>query len=78
MVVYGENNNNGITGFFLVRGQEHEPAFDVAPDWESYSFTKLDHSKAEDKAFVENMLTWDHPVEVNGEKKEIADGKVFK
>lgn len=78
MVVYGENNNNGITGVFLVRGQDHVPAFDVAPDWESYSFTKLDPSKEEDKKFVENMLAWDEPVEVNGEKKEIADGKVCK
>lgn len=78
MVVYGENNDNGITGFFLVRGQEHEPAFDVAPDWESYSFTKLDASKEEDKKFVNNMLAWDEPVTVNGKEREIADGKVFK
>lgn len=78
MVVYGENNNNGITGFFLVRGQEYLPAFDVAPDWESYSFTKLDANKEEDRKFVENMLAWDEPVDVNGTKREIADGKVFK
>lgn len=78
MVVYGENNNNGITGAFLVRGQEHEPAFDVAPDWESYSFTKLDGSDENVKKFVNNMLAWDEPVEVNGEKREIADGKVLK
>lgn len=78
MVVYGENNNNGITGAFLVRGQDYEPAFDVAPDWESYQFTKLDASKPEDKEFFNNMLSWDHPVEVNGVKREISDGKVFK
>ncbi|RLV95008.1 Elongation factor 1-gamma 1 [Spathaspora sp. JA1] len=78
MVVYGENNNNGITGAFLVRGQEYEPAFDVAPDWESYSFTKLDGSDEETKKFVNNMFAWDEPVIVNGEKREIADGKVFK
>lgn len=78
MVVYGENNNNGITGAFLVRGQEFEPAFDVAPDWESYAFRKLDVSNQEDKDFFENMLSWDHPVEVNGVKREISDGKVFK
>lgn len=78
MVVYGENNNNGITGVFLVRGQEHEPAFDVAPDWESYDFKKLDPENAEDKAFFNNLLSWDEPIVVNGEKKEIADGKVFK
>ncbi|RCK57697.1 Elongation factor 1-gamma 1 [Candida viswanathii] len=78
MVVYGENNNNGITGAFLVRGQDYVPAFDVAPDWESYAFTKLDASKDEDKKFINNMFAWDEPVEVNGEKREIADGKVFK
>ncbi|CAK9439142.1 uncharacterized protein LODBEIA_P33660 [Lodderomyces beijingensis] len=78
MVVYGENNNNGITGAFLVRGQDYAPAFDVAPDWESYEFTKLDASKPEVKDFVDNMFAWDKPVDVNGEKREIADGKVFK
>lgn len=78
LVVYGENNNNGITGAFLVRGQDFKPAFDVAPDWESYEFTKLDPTKAEDKAFIENSWAWDEPMIVNGEKREIADGKVCK
>lgn len=77
-VVYGENNNNGIVGAFLVRGQDAVPAFDVAPDWESYEYTKLDASKPEDRAFVDNMWAWDEPVDVKGEKKEIADGKVLK
>lgn len=75
-VVYGENNNNGIVGVFLVRGQEHEPAFDVAPDWESYKFTKLDAEK--DKEFVNDVFAWDKPLVINGESREIADGKVFK
>ncbi|RLV92805.1 Elongation factor 1-gamma 1 [Spathaspora sp. JA1] len=78
MVVYGENNNNGITGAFLVRGQDYQPAFDVAPDWESYEFTKLDGSDEEAKKFINNMFAWDEPVIVNGEPREIADGKVFK
>jgi elongation factor 1-gamma len=33
----------------MVRGNEALPAFDVAPDYESYEFTKLDPSKKEDK-----------------------------
>ncbi|KAG7825794.1 hypothetical protein KL909_001026 [Ogataea angusta] len=73
-VVYGENNNNGIIGAFLVRGQDAVPAFEVAPDWESYEITKLDPSKPEDRDFVDNMWAWDKPV--NGQ--EIVDGKVFK
>ncbi|KAL6931836.1 hypothetical protein ACO0R3_003303 [Hanseniaspora guilliermondii] len=78
LVVYGENNNNGIVGAVLVRGQDFKPAFEVAPDWESYSYTKLDASKEEDKKFIENMWAWDEPVIVDGVAKEIADGKVLK
>lgn len=77
-VVYGENNNNGIIGAFVVRGKDAVPAFNVAPDWESYSYSQLDASKPEDREFVDNMWAWDQPVVINGEKKEIADGKVLK
>lgn len=62
----------------MVRGQEAEPAFDVAPDYESYEFTKLDPSKAEDKTFVEDQWSWDKPIEVSSKPYEWADGKVFK
>lgn len=78
LVVYGENNNNGIIGAVMVRGQDYVPAFNVAPDWESYQFTKLDTSNEEDKEFINNMWAWDKPVVVNGEPREIADGKVLK
>lgn len=74
MSIYGESNNSIITGAFIVRGQEHEPAFDVAPDWESYAFTKLDASKPEDKEFVNDAWAWDKDVQ----GKPWADGKVFK
>merc|ERR1712169_168179 len=76
--VYGQANDSVIQGTFLVRGDEALPAFDVAPDYESYEFTKLDPSKPEDKAFVEDQWSWDKPIEVNGKKYEWADGKVFK
>ncbi|EXJ79711.1 elongation factor 1-gamma [Capronia epimyces CBS 606.96] len=76
--VYGTANDSVIQGAFLVRGQEALPAFDVAPDYESYEFTKLDPSKPEDKTFVEDQWSWDKPIEVNGKKYDWADGKVFK
>ncbi|CAR28632.1 ZYRO0F08448p [Zygosaccharomyces rouxii] len=78
MVVYGENNDNGIVGAIMIRGQDYVKAFDVAPDWESYKFTQLDATKPEDKAFVEDMWAWDKPVIVNGKPREIVDGKVLK
>jgi elongation factor 1-gamma len=76
--VFGESNDSIIQGAFLVRGQEALPAFDVAPDVDSYEFTKLDHTKPEDREFVNDMWAWDKPIEVAGKKYEWADGKVFK
>ncbi len=78
MSVYGQANDSVIQGAFLVRGDEAIPAFEVAPDYESYEFTKLDPSKPEDKTFVEDQWAWDKPIEVNGKKYDWADGKVFK
>lgn len=78
LVVYGVSNDSGITGAFLVRGQDALPAFEVAPDWESYEFVKLDATKPEDKEFVEDLWAWDKPIVIDGVSKEIADGKVFK
>ncbi|PRT55988.1 Elongation factor 1-gamma 2 [Wickerhamiella sorbophila] len=77
-VVYGENNDNGIQGAFVIRGKDYKPAFDVAPDWESYSFTRLDASKPEDRALVDDLWAWDKPLLIDGKEREIADGKVFK
>ncbi|KAK0392239.1 hypothetical protein NLU13_1736 [Sarocladium strictum] len=76
--VYGENNASVIQGAFVIRGQEFAPVFDVAPDYESYSFTKLDPSKAEDREFVEAQWLWDRPVTVEGKEYPHAAGKVFK
>lgn len=76
--VYGKANDSVVRGAFFVRGQEALPAFDVAPDYESYDFKKLDPKNAKDKEFVEDMWAWDKPIEVDGKTYEWADGKVFK
>jgi elongation factor 1-gamma len=76
--VYGQANDSVIEGAFLIRGQDAAPAFDVAPDFESYEFTKLDPSKPEDKEFVNEQWTWEKPIVVNGKEYPWADGKVFK
>ena len=76
--VYGTANNSIIRGAFVIRGQEEQPAFDVAPDYESYKFTKLDSSKKEDRQFVDDMWEQEKPIEVDGKTFECADGKVFK
>ncbi|TVY81477.1 Elongation factor 1-gamma [Lachnellula suecica] len=76
--VYGVKDDSVIKGAFVIRGQEALPAFDVAPDYESYEFTKLDASKPEDKEFVNEQWTWEKPITVGGKEYPWADGKVFK
>lgn len=76
--VYGVTNDSVVQGAFVIRGQDATPAFDVAPDFESYEFTKLDPSKPEDKEYINDQWSWDKPVEVKGKTYEWADGKVFK
>ena len=76
--VFGENNDSVIQGAFVIRGEEYVPVFDVAPDYESYEFTKLDPTNPEDKAYVESMWTWDKPIVKNGKEYAHASGRVFK
>ncbi|KAL8827713.1 MAG: hypothetical protein Q9191_003022 [Dirinaria sp. TL-2023a] len=76
--VFGETNNSVIQGAFVVRGQEALPAFDVAPDYESYEFTKLDPTKKEDREFLDDQWAGDKPIMVNGKEMDVAGSKCFK
>ncbi|KAL2162789.1 hypothetical protein VTH06DRAFT_6625 [Thermothelomyces fergusii] len=76
--VYGTNNDSIIQGAFLIRGQEYLPVFDVAPDYESYEFIKLDPDNAEDREYLEREWSWDKPIVVDGKEYPHAAGKVFK
>jgi elongation factor 1-gamma len=69
--VLGETGNSVISGVFILRGLEFKPVIDVAPDWESYVYTKIDLSNEANKAFFEAALAWD--LEIDG--KKWADGK---
>ncbi|KAI0742957.1 elongation factor 1-gamma [Daedaleopsis nitida] len=74
MGVLGETNNSIISGALIARGQDIKPVVDVAPDWESYEFKRIDLNNADDKAFFEAALAWD--LEIDG--KKWVDGKNFK
>ncbi|EPS96197.1 hypothetical protein FOMPIDRAFT_1025472 [Fomitopsis schrenkii] len=72
--VLGQTNDSAISGALIARGPDIKPVIEVAPDWESYEYKKLDLSNPEDKAFFEAALAWD--LEING--KKWVDGKNFK
>ncbi|KAI7848551.1 hypothetical protein BDC45DRAFT_305730 [Circinella umbellata] len=71
MLVTGTNNNNAISGYFVVRGQEVPFEIYDAADYESYNFVKIEPSQYEEKKDeIYKYMAW----EVDG----FADGKVFK
>ncbi|CED83369.1 Translation elongation factor EF-1 gamma [Phaffia rhodozyma] len=72
--VLGKANDSIITGTLILRGQDVVPVVSVAPDWESYEFTRLDLENEADKTFFEGALAWDLKI---GDK-EWVDGKNFK
>lgn len=69
--VLGTSNNSLIEGVFIARGLDIAPVVNVAPDWESYSYERIDLNNPEQKAYFEAALAWD--LEVSG--KKWADGK---
>ena len=70
--VLGTANDSVISGAFILRGQDVKAVVDVAPDFESYEYKKLDIENANDKTFLEAALDW--TLEVDG--KKWADGKI--
>jgi elongation factor 1-gamma len=76
MCVFGENNNNTITGIWVWRGQEL--AFKLSSDWqvdyESYAWKKLSPDDESTKQLVNQYFLWEG--EHNG--KKFNQGKIFK
>ena len=68
----GTANDSVICGIFIARGPEIRPVVEAAPDWESYTYEKIDpFTEGPQKEFFEAALAWD--LEVKG--KKWADGK---
>lgn len=68
----GKTGDSVISGVFIARGPDIKPVVEVAPDFESYTYAKLDpFVDGPDKEFFEAALAWD--LEIDG--KKWADGK---
>jgi elongation factor 1-gamma len=76
MCVFGEDNNNTITGVWVWRGQGL--AFELSSDWQvdydSYSWKKLSPDDEKTKQLVHQYFVWEG--EHNG--KKFNQGKIFK
>ncbi|KAJ1945539.1 hypothetical protein FBU59_002276 [Linderina macrospora] len=74
LLVLGENGDNQIWGYFMVRGQEVPEEVTDAADYESYSWAKVDHKDPKTKAEIEDCFAWEGPAL----PRACADGKTFK
>jgi len=76
--VFGEDNNNVISGIWVWRGQEL--VFPLVPDWNvdapSYKFEKLDPEADSTKLLVKEYFSWEGAFAHVG--KAFNQGKVFK
>ncbi|KAI9356479.1 hypothetical protein DFJ73DRAFT_789482 [Zopfochytrium polystomum] len=74
LAVLGKDNDNSISGYFVYRGQEVPFAVRDCPDYESWTFTKVDHNDPTQRELFAAYLAWDDVIE----GKKFADAKVFK
>jgi elongation factor 1-gamma len=76
MIVFGENNNNTISGVWMWRGQDlaFTLSEDLQIDYESYTWTKLDPNSPDTKKRVDEYLAW----EGDFDGKKFNQGKIFK
>jgi len=74
MCVLGEDNNNKIDGYFVIRGQEVPEEVSDAADFDSYTFTKVeDLNDAKFRASIADFFAWE-----DESGNDVAAGKAFK
>jgi len=75
--VFGEDNNNTISGIWIWRGQNL--AFDLSEDWQidyaSYDWRKLDPAADETKALVTQYFKWEG---ADKDGRKFNQGKILK
>jgi len=73
-LIFGEDNQNEISGAIIFRGQEIPPEIKAVADYESYTWRRADMEDAAQRELFEDYLAWDG--KLNG--KVVNQGKTFK
>lgn len=74
VIIFGEDDNNEVSGFFVIRGQEMPELMKEVPDYECYEWTKVDINDPAQRELFEDYLAWDGKLE----GKTVNQGKTFK
>lgn len=74
LCILGKDNDSVIAGYFVFRGLDIPFEVRDSADFESYSFTKADHTDPKVRELYNAYIAWDETIE----GKPFADGKIFK
>ena len=73
MVVLGQNNNNIITGYFIIKGLNLDVFTDL-DDIEHWSLSKVDSTNIKIQQLISDVFEWTEIIDC----KEFVSGKTFK
>lgn len=74
MLVLGTAGKSKITGYFVFRGLDVPFEVKDSADYESYKFSKVDHTKPAVRESINAVFAWDEKID----GMPCADGKTFK
>ncbi|KAJ2586553.1 hypothetical protein H4R99_008424, partial [Coemansia sp. RSA 1722] len=74
LLTLGEDDNNMIWGYFIVRGLEVPEEVTDAADYESFNWTSADFKDPKTRAEIEDCFAWEGP----NLPRACYDGKTFK
>lgn len=75
VLIFGEDDNNEISGFFVFRGKDDIPdLMKEVPDFDSYEWTRMDINDKKQVELFNDYLAWEGDLE----GKSFNQGKIFK
>lgn len=74
VLIFGEDNNNEVSGYFVFRGKDMPEMMKEVPDYDCYNWTRMDITDKKQVELFEDYLAWDGQLE----GKSFNQGKIFK
>lgn len=74
VIIFGEDDKNEISGFFVIRGTEMPDVMKEVPDYDCYEWTKVDITDPKQVELFNDYLAWEGELE----GKTFNQGKIFK
>ncbi len=74
VLIFGQDDANEVSGYFVIRGTEMPELMKEVPDFESYKWTQMDVNDAAQVKLFNEYLAWEGDLD----GKTVNQGKAFK